>query len=315
MIKTLLKDALSNRSQLLSDRETNVYRIFHGHGDGDPRWDAERFGSLVVIYVYEALGDDLEDVVEEIKTQCKPDCIWIKERFKRERENQNNHGWMAHGQLTDTHIEVLERGIKYVVEPTLSFNSGLFIDARPAREQIRMMSKGEDVLNLFAYTGSLGVAALKGGAENLLHVDSQIGMCARVRANHEANNVTFDERMFLASDAYRFLKKARKSQRKWSLIVLDPPPQVSPKGTFRKGRGQDFKTLIPLCLQVLQPNGMLVTFLNRRDVKTETHLNQIKAAAGNLELKHCWTLTSGEDFPEDSPEKKLRVMAFQKPEL
>ena len=312
MIEDIIKQALNVRKSLIDDPYVDVYRLFHGHGDGDPRWDAEQFGTLIVLYVYEDLGSDIDVIKRLLIGALSPSALWVKDRWQKKRGDRDNHGWQAYGKTEDAPLQVTEDGLRFAVEPKRSFNSGLFLDARIARQKIRSMAAQHNVLNLFAYTGSLGVAALSGGARSVLHVDSQPALARRIEVNHDLNELPFDERMFLASDVYRFLKKARKGQRRWSLIVLDPPPQVSPKGTPRTGRGQDFQTLIPLCLQVLQPGGQLITFLNRRDISTKTHLQQVETAANKVPLKHCWSLTSGEDFPEKTSEKKLRVISFEK---
>lgn len=312
MIQHLIQDAVERRFTLFDDPETSVFRLFHGHGDGDPRWDAEWFSGVIVVYVYVDLGSDLQDIVDTLHKKTHPDSIWVKDRWRKDRSEESTKGWLSMGEPVGEKLRVQERGTQFIVEPKRGFNSGLFLDARPARERIRELASGHSILNLFAYTGSLGIAGLMGGAQDVLHVDSQPALLERIRDNHLANQLIFDDRMFLCSDAYRFLKKARRGTRKWSMMILDPPPQVAPKGQRRTNRGQDYKTLIPLALPSLAPNGLLVTFLNRRDIATDTHLDTVREASGGIPLELEWSLESGADFPESGDGKKLRIFAFRK---
>ena len=307
-----VQTAIDKRKKLFEDPTTSAFRLFHGHGDGDPRWDAEWFGGVIVLYVYVDMGNDLPKVLKTLKESTQPVSIWVKDRWRKDQSEESTKGWLADGEPVPDKLQVLERGIHFVVEPKRGFNSGLFLDARPAREKIRTLGANHTIVNLFSYTGSLGVAGCMGGASEVLHVDSQSALLHRIRDNHLLNDLPYDDRMFLCSDAYRFLKKARKGGRKWSMIILDPPPQVAPKGQRRNNRGQDFKTLIPLALPSLEQGGLLITFLNRRDISTEEHLNTVQVAGKGNSLSLAWSLESGEDFPEDGKGKKLRVLAFQK---
>jgi 23S rRNA (cytosine1962-C5)-methyltransferase len=308
-----LAEALEKRRTLREDPNTSVYRIFHGHGEGDPRYDVECFGSVLVIYAYQDLGEETKAIASFLKEAMKPKAILIKDRWRKDRSDAATRGWFAYGEAIDPQIPVVEHGVHYVVEPYRAFNSGLFLDARPIREKLRQTSENKSVLNLFSYTGSLGVAALAGGAKRVLHVDSQGSLVERIEHNHRSNQLEFDARMVVPSDVYRFLQRGKGAGRTWSTIILDPPPNVAPKSKKFRGRsrGQDFDTLIPLCLPILEDEGELIVFLNRRDISSEEHEATLSKAWGETPMEKTWSVVSGDDFPEDDPEKKLRVSAYR----
>lgn len=68
-------------------------------------------------------------------------------------------------------MEVYENGARLLVNLTDYLDTGLFLDHRNTRQKVMQLSKGKDVLNLFAYTGSVSVFAAKGGAKSVTTVD------------------------------------------------------------------------------------------------------------------------------------------------
>jgi 23S rRNA (cytosine1962-C5)-methyltransferase len=68
-------------------------------------------------------------------------------------------------------LEVVEYDSRYLVRPSGGLSVGLFLDMREVRQWLRQHARGKAVLNLFAYTCSLGVSAASGEAERVVNVD------------------------------------------------------------------------------------------------------------------------------------------------
>ncbi len=77
-----------------------------------------------------------------------------------------------------------------------------------------------EVLNLFGYTGSTSVFAAN-FAGRVTHVDSVKKVVDRTRLN--AQNSGVSNIRFIVDDAVRFVKKEIKRQKKYRMIILDPP--------------------------------------------------------------------------------------------
>lgn len=132
-------------------------------------------------------------------------------------------------------IVVLEEGARFEVDLARGWNTGLFVDARAVRRWLRAAARGLRILNLFSYTGTLGVAAMLGGARSVTHVDAVPSTHRRAEANHRLSGLAVDPRSFVLDDAFHFMRRAASKGQRWDLVVLDPPPRATPRA--RGGRG------------------------------------------------------------------------------
>ena len=120
------------------------------------------------------------------------------------------------------------------------------------------------VLNLFAYTGSISVAAAKGGAE-VTTIDMSNTYLAWAQRNFELNNLISQKHAFIRADIVQWLQ--RPNSKKFDLIILDPPTFSNSKKmeqSFDIQRDQEH--LIKACMQKLKPEGKLYFSNNKKVV-------------------------------------------------
>jgi len=206
---------------------------------------------------------------------------------------------------------VVDNGLRFEVDPLSPGNAGLYLDTRPVRRWLLQNAAGRRVLNLFAYTGSLGLAAAAGGAKWVMHVEMQKRALRRLKRNYALNDLPIDDRDLVQSDLYPHLRRLAREGKAFEGVVLDPPPQVPGRGSESERRGQDFTTLVPLAADVLAPEGWLLCFFSSYR-RTRTAYEAEVLAAAPYPLDVIWRGTSGIDFPEEDPESKLRVTAFSR---
>ena len=65
-----------------------------------------------------------------------------------------------------------ENGVRLLVNFTDYLDTGVFLDHRPVRMMIQEMAKDKRFLNLFCYTGTATLNAIKGGALSTVSVDA-----------------------------------------------------------------------------------------------------------------------------------------------
>lgn len=119
---------------------------------------------------------------------------------------------------------------------------GLFLDQRDSRRRIMQVASGRRVANLFSFTCSFSVAALKGGAEVVFSVDLAGGSLGRGKNNFVHNNIAGSGGgKFIKEDVLKWLaRQVRKKEadpdgyKKWDLIICDPPVYAS------SGKGSSF---------------------------------------------------------------------------
>jgi len=312
-LSTQISRAWQDRVPLHDGTHVNAYRIFHGAHDGHEDLIIERFDQTAIISAYTPLTDLEEDEIRRsLLSLFKPHLILLKDRWRRDNSTASREGRVLHGILPKSSLKVMDSDMQFLVDPWNAQNTGLFLDARPARQWLKNHSRDHRILNLFAYTGSLGVAAAVGGARSVTHVDNQKGIHHRISENHALNQVPINGRDLIKNDCYQTLKMSRKKGWTYNGIILDPPPRV-PRKSGRKTINQDYPTLARLALPCLERDGWLLCFFNRWDTSWSQMENEIKEAGieKNLSLSVVWRGTSGIDFPEQDPDRKLRMTAFQ----
>lgn len=301
--------AAFERRRPLADAGDTAYRLFHGWGEGCPGLAVDRYGDCALVTdKREAEAPLPAGLVRALLEHAPLTCIALRRQHRAQWDPTARAVQPLHGVLPEGPTEVITGGCIFETVPTATKHPGLFLDTRPLRAWLRRRSDARRVLNLFAFTGSLGVAAMAGGAREVIHVDMKPGPLRVARRNHELNHQRVDARNFVKGSVYDLLPRAARGGQRFGGILLDPPPQV-PMRNRRLPPGQDYAALIPRCLPLLADDGWLVCTLHRYDQRTDSYRETIEAASGGrLALQE--TLTSGDDFPESDPEKKLRVLVF-----
>ncbi len=303
----LISTAWAKRMPLRQDPGTDCFRIFHGYEEGLKGTVIEKFSDAAVIDYKTDLRAELPELAQAL-LQAFPFTNIVSRGHQslglslRERTHILRGG--------DSVVVCNEHHYKFKVRLDTPHNPGLYLDARDTRKWLIENSADRRVLNLFAFTGSLGLSALHGKAAGVIHLDRSKELLPRIKENYRVNNLTFEARDFLRGDIYKHLPKAIKAGQKFDGIVLDPPPRVyqSPHANH-KTNGQDFPKLVALCTQLLNKGGWIVGMLHHFDCLWDEFERQVSEASGGI-LRPEVRLNSGIDFPETSLENRLRVSVF-----
>lgn len=304
----LIRDAWEKRSHF---REvSDAVRIFHGFSEGIPGVNIEKFGNTAIILFKIDIRDRLESI-SKCLLKVYPFTSIVAKGHQATRISLKDRIFSIHG-TPPSNLVVSEFGVKYSITPMAHHNVGIYLDARPVRRWLLGNSKNKRVLNLFAFSGSLGVSAKAGGAKSVIHIDKSIGSLQMIRNNLNINNLEADPRDIIIGDIYRHLPRAIKSRKKFDIIVLDPPPQVY-KTRFMKHKPiqQDLGFLTDSCQNLLENGGYLVCLFHRYGKNHEEFDREVLLKSkGSLHISE--NFTSDEDFPETSLENKLKITVFKK---
>ncbi len=305
-----IKIACQRREQLHTSREHTGYRLFHGPGEGQPGLTIERLGDFALIDSAVDLRPEWDAMSATLLTETPVSSVILRVATPGARSPEPPPLSVIAGQKPGGPIEILEHDLRFQVFPEIRHEGGFFFDARPARAWLLANSRHRRILNLFAHTGSLGVASAAGGARSVLHVDSKKSPLAVAKEHHRLNDLPADDRSFLRGNVYQQLIRARKAGVQVDGIILDPPPQLPRKFAPKKPVGQDFAQLTKLARPLLAPGGWLLCFFHRFDRTRSEFEHDVQSGAGES-LEVTWRSTSGIDFPEQNPEHKLRLTVFQ----
>ena len=198
---------------------------------------------------------------------------------------------------------VEEQGLKFEVNLSDYLDTGLFLDHRNTRAQVRAISAGKRVLNLFAYTGSFTCYAIDGGASATTTVDLSQTYCEWAARNLALNGFEGgfggqEAHRILQADCLAFLQEELQRGSHYEIIICDPPTFSNSKrmkqGSFDVVR--DHIGLIHNCARLLESDGTLFFSTNARRFQ----LNQ-DALPHNLSGKEI----SSQSIPEDFRNKRI----------
>ena len=316
-LSRLIRAAWDARAGLAADPDLDCYRLFHGRGEGCPGLDIDRYGHAVSIAYSPELAGRLGEVVEALDPCRRFEVVVARQRGERPQRGAPAVAAGAPVALRGAppagrSLVVREHGLRFAIDLMRSGNPGLYLDARPVRRWIRASAAGRRALNLFAFTGSLGVAAAAGGARSVAHVDSHAGVLDWCRDNAELNRIEVDRRDLARMNIYQHLRRAQAGRQRYGAILLDPPPgpaQPRPKDRTPGLRGT--LALIPLVARMLEPDGWLLATFHRDSRERDEIDAEVVDAAGDARLEPIWRGESGPDFPELDPRHGLRVSAWR----
>lgn len=191
-----------------------------------------------------------------------PQAVWRPTKrveadavFSRDGGNQ----WTYKKQLPREWDMVL-RDVRLKISLTDFGHLGVFPEHSSLWDWMRpQIGKGDQVLNLFAYSGGATLAAAQTGAD-VCHLDASKGMVDWARENSALNKLQAAPIRWIVDDAIKFLQREEKRGRRYEGIILDPP-------TFgRGGKGEIFKIedeiipLLTLCKKILSDRPKFVIF-------------------------------------------------------
>jgi len=260
-ILTLLDGALRVRGDFLDVDHTSTVRLFNGFLEGCPALTADVFSRTLLLT---GRGDTAEvqalfDTALEFYRQRLP---WIKTGVLKMRDTANaeaRRGVLAFGEQPDAQIN--ENSVKYAVNLLLNQDAGFYLDTRGLRVWLKSQSKGKSVLNLFAYTGSLGVAALAGGARRVVQVDKNRKFLELAQKSGALNRLDNSRMALVGLDFFSAVSRFKSSRELFDIVILDPPFF----STTTKGRvdlvGESVR-MINKVRPLVQDGGFLVTVNN-----------------------------------------------------
>jgi 23S rRNA (cytosine1962-C5)-methyltransferase len=265
---------------------------------------------VVVIHADSAatLRDWLPDLESVLADRWSTAYVKVHVRgVNRASQVQRAPAW---GEARDE-VVVLEHGVRYLVRPATGLSVGLFLDMREVRQWLRTASPDLSVLNLFAYTCSLGASAALGGARRVLNLDLSRPYLEWGKANYNANDLSVDDRDFVYGDVFDWLSRFQRRREQFDLVIVDPPSFSSTPFSV----AHDYESLVSLTTSVVSPGGTLLAATNhvatgRRQF--EMWLTSGAARAGRQSrMARSWHEPSV-DFPVASGQRPyLKVAALQ----
>ena len=292
---------LDKQQQLPEDH----LRLFHGRGHCYPDLEfinIDWFKPLAWVVIYGQQSDDFLQQLNALLRRWAENnsdiaCVAIQQRLKTGVVQT-----ICYGQMPEESYAA-EDGLRFHLKFSDNQNIGFFADAKPARQWVTQQAANKRVLNLFAYTCSFSVAAIKGGAQSVLNMDMAKSAIVTGQRNHALNDFEPSKANFLAHDIFRSTRKLE-SRGPYDLIILDPPSRQ--KGSFEAEK--DYPRLLKRLAPMLAESAQILACLNAPYLG-ENFLAEIFAE----HLPHYTMqqrLAQREDFPERDSNRCLKMLVF-----
>ncbi|MDQ2996444.1 MAG: class I SAM-dependent methyltransferase, partial [Chloroflexota bacterium] len=170
--ETLLAQAISARFPLFDAQHQVPCRLFNGFLEGEPRLVIDLYATTVVLHNYANPPEDghaLIAIAQQVVQMLLPWVQAIVLKTRRSSLPDERDGRILVGERLSTRVR--EHGVWYAIDLTMNRDTSFYLDTRNLRHWAIHNLKGRSVLNIFAYTGSLGVAAQAGGAARVVQLD------------------------------------------------------------------------------------------------------------------------------------------------
>jgi len=244
LVRRRLHAALAMRRARLDLTTTTAFRWVHGEADRLPGIHVDVYADVATVRYdgegsrafYAGLPDWLSNGAAEFPLRK------VIDRDTRLQQSEE--------------IEILENGVRFIVDLDRGQKGGLFLDQRDNRLSIAERSSGKSVLNLFGYTGGFSIHAACAGASRTDTVDIARPAVAAARRNFEHNGLDLAKAGFHAVDAFAFLENAIAHNETWDIVISDPPSFAPSKVSVPAAR-RAYLRLHRLAAQVVNPNGLL----------------------------------------------------------
>jgi 23S rRNA (cytosine1962-C5)-methyltransferase len=301
LIKRRVRKALAWRQASVKD--TDAMRLIFGEADGFPGlvvdWYAGRAGWLVCQFMAAGVEAWKASIVQALiaETGC-PNVYERSDASVRKLEGLPETTGVLAGAEPPDGIPVTENGVRYLVDARHGHKTGFYIDQRDNRALVMAHAAGREVLNCFCYTGGFSLAALKGGAKNVLSIDSSGPALEAARRNMAENGFDAARAEWLDADVFKTLRALREAGRSFDLIILDPPKfAAAPNQVERAARA--YKDINLLGLQLLREGGLLYTYSCSGAITPELFHKIIAGAASDAgaECRLLQRLGAGLDHP------------------
>ena len=257
-----LSAAQLGRQELIAEQGLSAYRLVAAESDGLPGIIIDRYNNFLVCQLLSAGAEYHKQQLFDALKELFPECS-LYERSDvavRKKEGLAERHGVVYGELPPDELVIEENnGVKIIVDIKTGHKTGFYLDQRDNRAIAGRYAKGRKVLNCFCYTGAFGVYALRGGATEVVNVDVSEPALAIARRNAEVNALDLSHAQFHKQDVFKLLRDCRERGEKFDMIVLDPPKFAESKAQL-DGACRGYKDINLLACQLLNPNGILLTF-------------------------------------------------------
>ncbi len=259
-IKMRVRNAWEYRKKTV---DTSSCRVIFGEADFLPGIVIDKFSDVLVVESL-ALGiDKLKlTILDDLKEILAEDGIVIRGIYERSDAKVRLHEGMELfkgfiGEPFDTNVQIVENGVKYIVDVKDGQKTGFFLDQKYNRLSIHKLCQNARVLDCFTHTGSFALNAGIAGASEVIGVDASQLAVDQATENAALNGLS-DKVKFICEDVFELLPRLEEERQKYDVVILDPPAFTKSKNSV-KNATKGYREINLRAMKLVKDGGFLAT--------------------------------------------------------
>jgi len=299
-IEMRVRDAWNYRKDTV---DISSCRVIFGEADFLPGIVIDKFSDVLVVESL-ALGIDRWKpvILDRLKKVLEEDGIRIRGIYERSDAKVRLQEGMERlkgfvGEPFDTKVEIVENGVRYMVDVQDGQKTGFFLDQKYNRQAVGRLCRGKKVLDCFTHTGAFALNAGVNGAASVLGVDASGPAVEQAKENARLNGVQ-DRVKFVCADVFGFLPELEKKGERFDVVILDPPAFTKSRNSV-KNAVKGYREINLRGMKLVKDGGYLATCSCSHFMEPELFARTIREAAAGVHrrLKQVEYRTQSADHP------------------
>lgn len=298
----------SHLAAAFGDLPDDTRRLFHGRGRRWPGLEQITVDWLQGVVLVALFREPEPDSLAALKAlllrqlRVQPALAQARLLLQHRYTADSQAEWLLGEPLEQQRIS--EDGLHYLLDLGRKQNNGLFLDMRLGRQWVRAHAHQRRVLNLFAYTCGFSLAAIAGGATQVVNLDMSRAALNRGRENHRLNGHDLTHVSFLDHELFKSWGKVKRLG-PYDLVIIDPPSFQ--KGSFALDR--DYARILRRLPELLTPNGQVLACLNDPGTGPDFLIRAMQEQAPAL--RFIERLDNPPEFADIDPAAGLKALLFE----
>ena len=300
-VTSLLEKALASRASLIDSKHESAFRLFNGFTEGCFELVIDIYASTVVIHNYADQPEQGVLLVQETQQFLTTALPWLRAGIVKTRNGatqEDKCGKILFGTELDRKIK--EHGVWYAINLTLNRDSSLYLDTRNLRKWLIENLKDKSVMNTFAYTGSFGVAALKGGASHVVQIDLNREFLNLAKDSYSLNGFPIKKGTFIGRDFFEQVGNMKRENKFFDCVIIDPP-FFSTTSKGKVDQEKESARLINKVRPLINDGGYLIAINNAVFVSGQEYMQTLESLCKDGYLKIKELIPVPEDFTGYNP--------------
>lgn len=283
--------------------DTSSCRLIFGEADFLPGMVVDKYEDVLVVQSL-ALGMEpfKETIVALLKDVLLEDGIKIRGVYERSDARERDKEGIRRikgfiGDAFDTNVEIVENGVRYMVDVENGQKTGFFLDQKYNRLAIQKLCRGKRVLDCFTHMGTFALNAGIAGAKEVTGLDISEFAIQQATDNAKRNGLQ-DTVRFQCANILDELPCLAAMGEQYDVVILDPPAFTKSREAT-KNAIKGYREINRKGLQLVKDGGYLATCSCSHFMTQDLFAKTIREAAKSVHkrLRQVEFRTQAPDHP------------------